>query len=212
MHISPFMKFFYLCPDDRDWLKRWLMKHGILLLLILCFWVILHAWPKVELPNAGAGDSSNTAMSGTVVSSRTAMPPSAIRKQQNQARVWIPDGQQSVQLVTLPLGTVHASEFQSAGPSLGGEPFRVAGAVVAVQPRGWRRTRDGWENSTTWGTSLASLGDIVRQQQEREPGWVKALLAGVRSIPPWAYAMFQILAITCILLFERRATYHPGSE
>ena len=92
------------------------------------------------------------------------------------------------------------------------EPFRVAGAVVAVQPRGWRRTRDGWENSTTWGTSLASLGDIVRQQQEREPGWVKALLAGVRSIPPWAYAMFQILAITCILLFERRATYHPGSE
>ena len=74
----------------------------------------------------------------------------------------------------------------------------------AVPPEGWRRTKDGWEHVSTWRPTARPLGEIVLQQEMREPKWMKSALAGVRGIPPLAFGLFQITAIAVIVNVTQR--------
>ncbi|MGI9472848.1 MAG: hypothetical protein ACR2NZ_15015 [Rubripirellula sp.] len=77
-------------------------------------------------------------------------------------------------------------------------------SIHSVPPEGWRHTKDGWEHVSTWRPAPRPLGEIVREQEEREPKWVKSTLAGVRGIPPLAFGLFQITAIAVIVNVSRK--------
>ena len=203
VHASPSMNFFYLSPDDRNWLKRWLTKHASLLLLILCFWLILNAWPKAETPHSILNGQAEKRTNGDVFVASKA--PVGVSHDSNQgyAMAWVGDGPQGIRRVDLPVSLVGAVGPGSARPDSTMNVASPMSSVPAVQPEGWRRTRDGWENTATWRTSVTSLGDIVRQQQVREPSWFQNLLARVRGVPPWGVALFQLAAVVGILIFER---------
>jgi hypothetical protein len=224
------MNFFYLSPDDRDWLKRWLVKHAVLLLLIACFWLIMYAWPKTETSSARVGEPDRPQAVGLRQTHDASAPdtsaPAGHGHRLEPARAWGENGTQAIQLVDLPMpwfsvaessaaessaAESRAAESRAAESSSGRLPS-VVGSVTAVNPTGWRRTRNGWENTATWRTSLASLGEIVRQQQEREPRWFKKLLASVRGIPPWGVALLQLTAVIPILIFERWAAAHRSQQ
>ena len=201
VHPLRSMNFFYLSTDDRDWLKCWLRMHAFLVTLILCFWLILNAWPKAETPASRVDDSQ--AFQSSVASEPSGA--SATVRDQDRVMAWVEDGPQAIKLLQLPLDSAIAAEVESLAATSGPKEPDFRDLSSAVQPTGWRRTRNGWENTANWRTSLASLGDIVRQQQERESDWFQGLLAHVRSVPPWGVALFQISAVGGILLFERRA-------
>jgi hypothetical protein len=77
----------------------------------------------------------------------------------------------------------------------------VAGAASAVVPDGWRRTRHGWEHTSTW-TNLfanASINELIEIQRRREPAWVRYGFAKLRAIPPLMVAVLQIAAIAVIV-------------
>jgi hypothetical protein len=202
------MNFFYLSPEDRDWLKCLLMKHAFLLTLILCFWLILNAWPKAETPVSRVDESDTVQFRVPQEGSEAA----AAMLNRGRVRAWVEDGPQAIKLVDLPLDSVNAVEPKELVSTSSLKRPGTRYLSRAVQPTGWRRTRNGWENTANWRTSLASLGDIVRQQQEREPDWFQALLARVRSVPPWGVALFQLSAVGGVLLFERRAARKQLSQ
>ena len=208
VHPLRSMNFFYLSTDDRDWLKCWLRMHAFLVALILCFWLILNAWPKAETPASRVDDSQ--AFQSSVASEPSGA--SATVRDQDRVMAWVEDGPQAIKLVDLPLDSVNAVEPKELVSTSSLKRPDTRYLSRAVQPTGWRRTRNGWENTANWRTSLASLGDIVRQQQEREPDWFQALLARVRSVPPWGVALFQLSAVGGVLLFERRAARKQLSQ
>ena len=51
-----------------------------------------------------------------------------------------------------------------------------------VPPQGWRRTRDGWEHVSTWRPLGRPLGEIVMEQEAREPGWMKGRVGEAQAI------------------------------
>ena len=73
-----------------------------------------------------------------------------------------------------------------------------------VPPQGWRRTDRGWEHVSTWRRIGRPLAEIVMDQQDREPGWVNSGLARIRELPPLAFAMLQITAISAIFWLAGR--------
>ena len=84
--------------------------------------------------------------------------------------------------------------------------FETDDQGFAVPPEGWRRTKDGWEHVSTWRPVPRPLGEIVLEQEKREPAWMKSALAGVRGIPPLAFGLFQMTAIAVVVnLTKRRA-------
>lgn len=202
VHSLTLMNFFYLSQNDRDWLKAWLLKHAFLIVLILCFWLILNAWPKAESPVSLTEDSA-------VVQASAAPAISAERSSihdHDAVITQVADGRQTRSLVEQPRHPLNAVDRDIVLASSALDLPNTGTLSGAVRPTGWRRTRNGWENAATWRTSLASLGDIVRQQQQREPDWFQNLLARVRSVPPWGVALLQIAAVVGVLLFERRAS------
>lgn len=91
------------------------------------------------------------------------------------------------------------SSYEAAVPS-----FQTDGQGIAVPPEGWRRTKDGWEHVSTWRPAPRPLGEIVLEQEMREPTWMKSALAGVRGIPPLAFSLFQITAIAVVVNLTKR--------
>jgi len=161
----------------------------------------LNAWPKAETPVSQVDDSTVVQSIGAAQSSGEN---SKIGKQ-DRVLARVEDGSQARRLGQLPSNSVNAVEPDRAVSARNEERSNTSYLAGAVQPTGWRRTRNGWENAATWRTSLASLGDIVRQQQEREPDWFQHLLARVRSVPPWGVAVLQLIAVAGVLLVEKRA-------
>lgn len=212
VHDTSSMNFFYLSPDDRDWLKRWLVKHAFLLLLILSFWLILHAWPKAETPASNLDGRTDNQPSMNASGNSNTLGDASQDLHQGQAMAWVEDGPQAIRLVELKRNSANATAYDAFGANSSMNQPSADNSVSAVQPTGWRRTRNGWENTASWRTSLASLGDIVRQQQEKEPSWFQNLLASVRSVPPWGVALFQLAAVGGILIFERWAVRHQQTR
>ena len=69
--------------------------------------------------------------------------------------------------------------------------------IAAVTPRGWRRTKNGWEHTSSWRPQR-SLSDFLNVEQQREQFWIHHFFNGVRNVPPLAYACLQIAAISAI--------------
>ncbi|MAI35182.1 MAG: hypothetical protein CMM07_26390 [Rhodopirellula sp.] len=198
VHPVSKMNFFYLCPDDRDWLKSWLLKHAFLVVLILCFWLILNAWPKAETPISLVDGADAVHLNGAT----ELLGASSTVGNQSEVVGWVEHDPQATNLVELPLNSVNAVDPDSLVAINAKKRPDSLNLNSAVRPTGWRRTRNGWENTANWRTSL---GDIVRQQQDRESDWFQNFLARVRSVPPWVVALVQLTAVGGVLLFERRA-------
>jgi hypothetical protein len=97
--------------------------------------------------------------------------------------------------------TAGISEWVVAGSR---SPTAVAPYPKAVAPNGWRRTSHGWEHASSWPLQPRQLGEIIRQQEDREPAWIQLALANLRDVPPLAFALIQIGAIVAILQVEKR--------
>ena len=201
VHTLPTMNFFYLSPDDRDLLKCLLVKYALLVTLILCFWLILNAWPKAETPAIRVNESHKVPFR----LDQGGFEPTVSMAAQEQGRGWVENGPQATKRMDLAGNQVNAVEPKPLLTTNVLKKPRARDHSRAVQPTGWRRTRNGWENTANWQTSLPSLGDIVRQQQERESDWLQQLLAQARRVPPWGFALFQLSAVGVVLLFERHS-------
>ncbi|MEM6471889.1 MAG: hypothetical protein AAF802_20180 [Planctomycetota bacterium] len=91
------------------------------------------------------------------------------------------------------------------------------GAVVAEDskatlPRGFRRTKDGWEDSTYWHLGPAyrerSLQTWLGDLHEREPVWLRQTLERIRHTPPLMVAVIQIAAVAAILKIHQFQRSH----
>lgn len=87
-------------------------------------------------------------------------------------------------------------------------PAVAGGDLRGALPSGMRRTKDGWEDASTWFLSedfqQQSLDVWMKREREREPGWVRRTVAEIRETPPWMVAAIQISAIAAIVHLGRR--------
>lgn len=74
-----------------------------------------------------------------------------------------------------------------------------------IAPQGWRRTDRGWEHVSTWPKPGRPLGEIVREQEQREPRWLSNVLTEVRQLPPLTFAALQIVAIAGVVRLSFRS-------
>ena len=68
-----------------------------------------------------------------------------------------------------------------------------------VAPKGWRRTKHGWEHVSTWRPIPRPLGQIIETQFDREPAWARLMLERLRGVPPLMFALIQVTAIAAIV-------------
>lgn len=171
-------------PADALRLRHWLRSNLVCVLAICGFLVLIgfQGQPPHELQaQTGAGNRTEST------------------SQAQQAGV----GVKSVSTHHLSMAQEQL-EPVTFGESLESEPETLAhGRPVPVAPEGWRRTIDGWEHVSTWLPIARPLGEIVLEQEAREPIWVRAGLAKVRRVPPLAFAMLQIAAISAIVGIAR---------
>ena len=85
----------------------------------------------------------------------------------------------------------------------------LAAVLRSVPPKGWRLTKDGWEHVSTWPPISQTIGEIVHEQESREPVWMKSILARVRGIPPLTFGLFQITVIAVIINVARKEIPEP---
>ncbi len=169
-------------PDTSDlaWLKRWGRSNVVCVLGIVAFLLLLRTGS--DSTREWRFESQATAADGD-------------------------SGSADQPLVTAetPSSTVAFRPAATTGvDSLELKPDGTMGPV-SVAPTGWRRTANGWENVATWTKPSRPLREIVAMQHEREPQWMRSTLAGVRGLPPLAFAMLQITAIAAIVAIGRRS-------
>ena len=74
--------------------------------------------------------------------------------------------------------------------------------IKTVMPSGWRRTKDGWEHVSTWTHLLpqtsTSINELIADQHDREPRWLRQAMKRVGQIPPLMIAVIQVAAIAAI--------------
>jgi hypothetical protein len=91
----------------------------------------------------------------------------------------------------------------------------VLPASPAAIPRGFRRTKHGWEDASLWGlpgeVQRRSLESWVDRQRQREPGWVRRGIDEIRETPPWMVAVLEISAIAAIVRLTRRQPREPDA-
>ncbi len=178
--------------EDARWLRRWLRSHFVCMLSLAIFLVLLR------------------------------MPSTQPREREARADLSEPKDPQPGEH---PLSSSDSS-LRSGDPSLrsGGEAslppeteviYLQTRSANPVPPQGWRRTDRGWEHVSTWRKIGRPLAEIVMDQQKREPGWVNSGLASIRELPPLAFAMLQITAISAIFWLagrDRRRSLKSASE
>ncbi|OYP34053.1 hypothetical protein CGZ80_16730 [Rhodopirellula sp. MGV] len=76
-------------------------------------------------------------------------------------------------------------------------------------PTGMRRTKNGWEDASTWvwenGRSPTSINGWIEEQQDREPSWVRKVFDRIRSTPPLMVGVIQIASIAAITAIAKSA-------
>jgi len=74
--------------------------------------------------------------------------------------------------------------------------------IKTVMPSGWRRTKDGWEHVSSWAHLLpqkpTSINELIADQHDREPKWLRQTMKRVGQIPPLMIAVIQVTAIAAI--------------
>ena len=89
------------------------------------------------------------------------------------------------------------------GASDPGQPRH--GQPNAVAPDGWRRTSDGWEHVSNW-PSIKSINQLIAEQHEMEPEWIRSVFGKLRGISPLMVALLQITAIATIVNVAKSRT------
>ncbi|WP_160149371.1 hypothetical protein [Roseiconus lacunae] len=86
----------------------------------------------------------------------------------------------------------------------------------AAFPTGMRRTKDGWEDASTWHWKSVdvpqSLPGWIEEHKQREPGWIRRVMDRIRSTPPLMVGVIQIAsiaAITAIAQSYRKVSSRP---
>ena len=79
-------------------------------------------------------------------------------------------------------------------------------------PVGWRRTANGWENTSNWLSPHKSIDTWIEEQTSREPAWAQRTMAIIRNTPPLVFAMLQVLLITAVVLITTRKKLMVKSE
>ena len=73
----------------------------------------------------------------------------------------------------------------------------------SVMPAGWRRTRNGWEHVSTWPSPGRypefTINELLQRQREREPKWIRMVMARISRVPPLMVALIQLTAIAAIM-------------
>lgn len=82
----------------------------------------------------------------------------------------------------------------------------------SLAPVGWRLTKTGWEDSSTWAPLPKSLGHWIELQEAREPVWIKTALANLRDVPPLAFGLSQLAAIAVIVQISKRRPEQPVGD
>lgn len=86
------------------------------------------------------------------------------------------------------------------------DPSHTDALPRSVPPTGWRRTCNGWEHVSTWQSLGTSINDLIAQQCQQEPAWIRGIFAKIRSVSPLMLALFQITAIAAIINVTRGET------
>ena len=100
------MNFFYLSPDDRDWLKCLLARHALLVTLILCFWLILNARPQAEAPASRVDEFHKVQLSF----GQRDFEPTTSMAAQGHVSAWVENAPHTKKLVDLAVNQVNAVE------------------------------------------------------------------------------------------------------
>ncbi|MCC9600047.1 hypothetical protein LOC67_05695 [Stieleria sp. JC731] len=89
----------------------------------------------------------------------------------------------------------------------------------ATIPMGMRRTKNGWEDASTWhwktDDTPDSIDGWIEIQNEREPGWFRLSMDRIRSTSPLMIGVLQIAsiaAITAIAQTSRKRTSRLPDE
>jgi len=96
--------------------------------------------------------------------------------------------------------------------------FQVSASAddKAVIPEGWRRTKFGWEHTSTWGIAkrepTPSIDHWITRTSNRVPSWSRGTLSGIRDLSPITLALCQILAIACIVRLQQYFQTDAASE
>lgn len=99
-------------------------------------------------------------------------------------------------------GDLHPRNSQLAATDPGLPPH---GQPNAVAPQGWRRTCDGWEHVSSW-PSIKSINQLISEQHDLEPEWIRIVFAKLRGISPLMVALLQITAIATIVNVAKSRT------
>lgn len=72
-----------------------------------------------------------------------------------------------------------------------------------VLPQGWRRTRDGWEDVSTWTKTGKNINDLIAEQKSQEPAWIRIVFSKIRAISPLMIALMQVSVVATIVNVAR---------
>ena len=177
-----------LSIEDRRWMRRRLQTSACLMMAMACFSAILR-WP--------GSTASVQATSADVPSEKITA---------DQAS---DGGDHRVQGAADPV-TEHVDNGMLKSEDR--PVFRLIGhrQTNPVIPDGWRKTKDGWQHTSSWPHLKGSLSEIVTinqliaQQQASEPPWTRQIMLWLASVPPLAIAVAQILAIWMIVKITNR--------
>jgi hypothetical protein len=174
LQLGVSMRHLELHPEDAQWLRRWLCSN-----LVCCF-AICGFLLLVGFQSDRPGE----------LQARTGVRLQAEEQTLRQAVAFSDDLQDRA------IGADLLQPNSELALLSGQHPNPVA-------PEGWRRTSEGWEHVSTWQPIARPLGEIVMEQKAREPIWIRAGLAKVRDVPPLAFALLQIAAISAIVGLSR---------
>lgn len=65
-------------------------------------------------------------------------------------------------------------------------------------PSGWRRTANGWENSSDWFRPEYEINDWITRGLHHEPVWARRAFESIRDTSPLLIASYQIFAIAVL--------------
>ena len=82
-------------------------------------------------------------------------------------------------------------------------------------PKGMRRTKNGWEDTSFWNISTdirhRSIDSWMDDQRKREPSWLRRILEEIRTMPPLMIAVIHVTAIAAIVHVSRNQKPEPPS-
>lgn len=90
-----------------------------------------------------------------------------------------------------------------------GSPIAAMPSKAGI-PSGMRRTKDGWQDASSWNIRAdlkeQSIESWMQEHREQETGWLQRVFDKLRTTPPLMIAVIQITAIAAIVHIGRYAS------